>query len=167
VLDETPFRQLARGVLTDLLAPPVVRVIDETLLVVKQRVEHYQARQFTRMLCGVVAADAATETRTQQRDPPSAGLAADAYNSGTNIAEDARKCQILLTTFALAMAPQVEAQRCYSGLSQPGRQADEEATLLASDSATMNEDDRLASTVWRDERGGEPETIWGGEHGHD
>lgn len=55
--EETPFRQLAPSVLADLSVPPVVLVVDETFLLFEQWVEHYQTRQFIRMLSSVVAAD--------------------------------------------------------------------------------------------------------------
>ena len=104
---------------------PVRLVVDEALLVVEQRVEHDEARQLARVLRRVVAADAAAEAGAEQCDKLSAGLGPYVGHRRADVAEDAGDGQVFLIPFAVAVAPQVEAQRGHAGVTEPDRQAGE------------------------------------------
>ena len=144
---------------------PVRLVVDEALLVVEQRVEHDEARQLARVLRRVVATDAAAKAGAEQCDTLSAGLGPHMGSRRADIAEDAGNGQVFLTPLAIAVAPQVEAQRGHVGVTQPDRQAGEEATLLARDTAAVNQDGRPAGPVHREQAPGEIKTVGSSDPG--
>ena len=82
-----------------------------------------------------------------------------------DIAEDAGNGQVFLTPLAIAVAPQVEAQRGHVGVTEPDRQAGEEATLLARDTAAVNQDGRPAGPVCREQAPGEIKTVGSSDPG--
>ncbi len=151
--------QLAPGLLADLPVMPVGLVINEALLVVEQRVEHHQAGKVGWVLSGVVTADAAAETGTEQRHWRGAGLRANVSDGRPDVAEDAGDGQVFLVSLAFAMAAQVAAQRHHPGLRQPISEPDEETALLTSDATAVHQDGCLTCAVRQDEGAAEVETA--------
>jgi ABC-type cobalamin/Fe3+-siderophores transport system ATPase subunit len=93
------------------------------LLVVKLRVEQYQAVQFVRTLSRVIGADTASEARSQQTASTSAGRFPDTGQCHADVVQDRRERQLLLTTLAVTMTTLIKPQARHASLSEPVSEA--------------------------------------------
>src|SRR5260370_36550913 len=91
-LEVALFGELPRGLLAEVVVPPIGAAVNGALLVIQLRVQQNQARDFTQPLGGVVAADAAAEARAEQADVLSAGCFPDMRERNPDGVEEGAKC---------------------------------------------------------------------------
>src|SRR5260370_12645531 len=103
-LEVALFGELPRGLLAEVVVPPIGAAVNGALLVIQLRVQQNQARDFTQPLGGVVAADAAAEARAEQADVLSAGCFPDMRERNPDVVEAGGQCQLFLAAPAFAVA---------------------------------------------------------------
>jgi hypothetical protein len=171
---EALLRQFHRGFLADLVIGPVRLVVNESLLVVQQRVAQYQSIQGARTPGREVDRDAAREADCEQAEPARSGSGLDMIECravpcsavSMSLRMDDRGSGLPAGPRSCHDRAQIEAQARYSGLGQAVRQPEEEAVLVSCDAAAMNQDQRTSGGMARrHQRASEVEAIVGAERG--
>src|SRR4051812_25453528 len=95
-----------------------------------------------------------------------AGRLADMRDGSPDVVEDGRQREVFLTTFALTMPTKVEPQRRHPRFRQAVGHPREEAALVASDPATVDEDDSADDLlIGKHERAAKVQAVEGADGG--
>src|SRR5437588_11247108 len=136
--DEAVPRQFAAFFVVDVVVGPVRLLVDDTLLVVEERVDEDKALDTIRIRGGEEGADSTTEARSKEVYRPRSHVCPYVVSCCANVVHDPGKRQITLIAFTLSMRPEVEAQRWDACACEASGKTWDEPTLIPSSAASMN-----------------------------